>query len=106
MILNWFLVNSNNITFAKIGQRFFRICVLTIYKNFSENAFKEGVVLHNSGVSIDDVKKAYIGANDDGNKYISEDEAIAYPNSTNYTRAQKRAIFDALMANPKTKNPN
>lgn len=77
----------------------------SIYKNLSVNAFNEGVALYNSGVSIDDVKKAYAGSNGDGNKYISKDEAIAYLNSTNYSREQKRAIFNALMANPKTKNP-
>lgn len=77
----------------------------SVYKNLSENAFNEGVALYNSGVEIDDVKKAYINANSNGNKYISKEEAIAYLNGTNYTRVQKRAIFDALMANPKTKNP-
>ena len=77
----------------------------SVYKNLSENAFNEGVALYNSGVEIDDVKKAYINANSNGNKYISKEEAIAYLNGTNYTRVQRRAIFDALMANPKTKNP-
>ena len=57
------------------------------------------------GIKIDGIKKAYADANTNGNSYVSKDEAIAYLNSTNYSREQKRAIFDALMANPKTKNP-
>ena len=77
----------------------------SIYKNLSVNAFNEGVALYNSGVSIDDVKKAYAGSNGDGNKYISKDEAIAYLNSTSYSREQKRAIFDALIAGTNVKNP-
>ena len=77
----------------------------SIFSGISESAFNEGMALHKTGVKIDAVKSAYVKANTNGNSYISKDEAIAYLNSTNYSRAQKRAIFDALMANPKTKNP-
>ena len=77
----------------------------SIFSGISESAFNEGMALHKTGVKIDAVKSAYVKANTNGNSYISKDEAIAYLNSTNYSRAQKRAIFDALMQNPNTKNP-
>lgn len=77
----------------------------SIFNGISESAFNEGMALHKAGVKIDAVKSAYVKANTNGNSYISKDEAIAYLNSTNYSRAQKRAIFDALMQNPNTKNP-
>lgn len=77
----------------------------SIFSGISESAFNEGMALHKTGVKIDAVKSAYVKANTNGNSYISKDEAIAYLNSTNYSREQKRAIFDALMQNPNTKNP-
>ena len=77
----------------------------SIFNGISESAFNEGMALHKTGVKIDAVKSAYVKANTNGNSYVSKDEAIAYLNSTNYSRAQKRAIFDALMQNPNTKNP-
>ena len=77
----------------------------SIFGGISESAFNEGMALHKTGVKIDAVKSAYVKANTNGNNYISKDEAIAYLNSTNYSREQKRAIFDALMQNPNTKNP-
>ena len=77
----------------------------SIFSGISESAFNEGMALHKAGVKIDAVKSAYVKANTNGNSYISKDEAIAYLNSTNYSREQKRAIFDALMQNPNTKNP-
>lgn len=77
----------------------------SIFSGISESAFNEGMALHKTGVKIDAVRSAYAKANTNGNSYISKDEAIAYLNSTNYSRAQKRAIFDALMQNPNTKNP-
>ena len=74
----------------------------TIYSGLSQNSYNEGVALYNAGVKIDDVKRAYANANTDGGG-LSKAETMAYLNGTNYSREQKRAIFDALMGN--AKNP-
>ena len=71
----------------------------------SENTIKEAVNLKNSGVGLSEFRKIYANTDYDDNGRIKKAEAIAYLNSTNYSRAQKRAIFDALMQNPNTKNP-
>jgi hypothetical protein len=77
----------------------------TFNSQLSENAFKEGKALKDAGVTSEQVKKAYVKANTDNSTNISKAEAIKYLDGTNYNRAQKRAIFNALMSNPKTKNP-
>lgn len=77
----------------------------SINKEISETGFKEGVALYNAGVTAEQVEKAKSSANADDKSYISKEEATNYLNSTNYSRQQKAAIFDALMSNPNTKNP-
>lgn len=71
----------------------------------SENTIKEAVNLKNSGVGLSEFRKIYANTDYDGNGRIKKAEAIAYLNSTNYSRAQKRAIFDALIAGTNVKNP-
>lgn len=71
----------------------------------SENTIKEAVNLKNSGVGLSEFRKIYANTDYDGNGRIKKAEAIAYLNSTNYSRAQKRAIFDALIAGTSVKNP-
>ena len=61
--------------------------------------------LKNSGVGLSEFRKIYANTDYDGNGRIKKAEAIAYLNSTNYSRAQKRAIFDALIAGTNVKNP-
>ncbi len=77
----------------------------TINSNISETAFKEGKALKAAGVTNEQIKEAYVKANYDGNTSVSKAEAMRYLNGKDYTRAQKRAIFDALMSNPDTRNP-
>lgn len=69
----------------------------------SEKTIKEAVNLKSSGVGLSEFQKIYANSDNDGNGRIKKAEAIAYLNSTNYSREQKRAIFDALMG--KAKNP-
>lgn len=71
----------------------------------SENTIKEAVNLKNSGVGLSEFRKIYANSDNDGNGRIKKAEAIAYLNSTSYSRAQKRAIFDALIAGTNVKNP-
>ena len=71
----------------------------------SENTIKEAINLKNSGVGLSEFRKIYANTDYDGNGRIKKTEAIAYLNSTNYSRAQKRAIFDALIAGTSVKNP-
>ena len=66
---------------------------------------KEAINLKNSGVGLSEFRKIYANTDYDGNGRIKKAEAIAYLNSTNYSRAQKRAIFDALIAGTSVKNP-
>lgn len=71
----------------------------------SENTIKEAINLKNSGVGLSEFRKIYANTDYDGNGRIKKAEAIAYLNSTSYSREQKRAIFDALIAGTNVKNP-
>ena len=71
----------------------------------SENTIKEAINLKNSGVGLSEFRKIYANTDYDGNGRIKKTEAIAYLNGTNYSREQKRAIFDALIAGTNVKNP-
>lgn len=71
----------------------------------SDNTIKEAINLKNSGVGLSEFRKIYANTDYDGNGRIKKTEAIAYLNSTNYSREQKRAIFDALIAGTNVKNP-
>ena len=71
----------------------------------SDNTINEARNLKNSGVGLSEIQQIYVKANADGNGAVSKAEAMAYLNKSNYSREQRRAIFDALMSNPNTKNP-
>ena len=71
----------------------------------SEKTIKEAVNLKSSGVGLSEFQKIYANSDNDGNGRIKKAEAIAYLNSTSYSREQKRAIFDALIAGTNVKNP-
>ena len=71
----------------------------------SENTIREAVNLKNSGVGLTEFQKIYANSDYDGNGRIKKVEAVDYLNKTKYSASQKRAIFDALMQNPNTKNP-
>ena len=71
----------------------------------SDNTINEARNLKNSGVGLSEIQQIYVKANVDGNGAVSKAEAMAYLNKSNYSREQRRAIFDALMSNPNTKNP-
>ena len=71
----------------------------------SENTIREAVNLKNSGVGLTEFQKIYANSDYDGNGRIKKAEAVDYLNKTKYSASQKRAIFDALMQNPNTKNP-
>lgn len=71
----------------------------------SDNTLKEAKQLKAANVGLSEIQKIYVSANADGNSAISKEEAMNYLSKTNYSAAQKRAIFDALMSNPKTHNP-
>ncbi|MFA6843721.1 MAG: hypothetical protein WCR33_04930, partial [Bacilli bacterium] len=74
-----------------------------LYTSFgiSEKTANNAKALTSVGLDVNSYDKAVKEANTNGNAYISKDEAVAYLNSTGYTRAQKRVLIKAMIPNLK-----